>query len=115
MSQDERNRRIRFVYAQLKTLAENLPEIAFERDALEFNALVDGLTALGFDAEGFKVSDADLFRPVASVSRDGHETYRDSVEVRFGVFGRRVKALMTYFALEQISTVVDVQLSKNRD
>lgn len=114
MSQDEHDDRVRFVYAQVKTIAENLPPFAVEADVEHYHGLLDELVALGYRVERFRIDDKDIFHPVASTnSRTGRTTFRKHREVRFGVFDRQVKALLTYFELTQNRARVNVSLPKD--
>ncbi len=114
MSQDHDDR-VRYVYAQLKALVNNLPQIAFERDVERYHELIDELEALGYKADRFRIDkDKDMFRPIASSnSITGKTVYRDHYEVRYGIFARQVTALFTYFELTQSASHISVALPRS--
>lgn len=113
MNNNNRDRRLRAVYAQVKALADDLPPIAVDRDAESYNLLVDELIELGYDAAAFKVDAADISLPVSSYnSVTGRKTYRETPEVHYHVLDRKVKSLLTFMHLTQDAVVVDVDLPK---
>ncbi len=113
MSQDHDDQ-VRFVYAQLKALVNDLPKIAFERDVERYHELIDELVSLGYKAERFRIDrDKDMFRPVAhSNSTTGETVYRNHYEVRYGIFARQVNALFSYFELTQSASQINVALPR---
>ncbi len=112
MSQDDHDHRVRFVYAQLNALVNDLPQIASERDVERYHELIDELEALGYQVSRFRIDrDKDMFRPIAnSNSITGRTVYRDHYQVLYGIFARQVKALLTYFEMTQSASHVSVYL-----
>jgi hypothetical protein len=105
---------MRFVYSQLKSLSAHLPEIAFENDAAKYNALVDRLVAIGFEADEYRLDpQRDMYYPVTGLTWDGQATYGSGPEVNHGELGRQVNALLTFFHLVQSNTSVVVDLPRN--
>jgi hypothetical protein len=112
MGQASRESRLRAVYAQIKALVDDLPEVAFEHDVTAYNNFVDELISLGYDAHSFRLTDADVFRPVASSnSISGEVRYRKS-QVHHHVLDRKVKSLLTFLKLTHEETIVEVRLPR---
>jgi len=114
MSQDHDDG-LRYVFAQLKALVNDLPQVAYERDVERFHELIAELVALGFKADRFRIdTDKDMFLPVAvSNSLTGQKIYHKHHQVHHGVFARQVKALFTYFELTQSASHVSVFLPRS--
>ena len=110
---DNRQYRLRAVYAQLEALADDLPPIAFDHDAKAYNRLVDELIDLSYHAQSFRIADDELYQEVGSVnSITGKKTYRDSVAVHHHVLDRKVKALLKFLSLTADAVIVDVDLPR---
>jgi hypothetical protein len=92
---------IRFVYAQLKALSENMRDVAWDDDAENYNSLVEQLVSVGFRAEQFKLD----------ASRDTFE-FRGHRRLKGGVLARQVAALLTFFELVHTNKTVVVSLPK---
>ena len=113
MVQSDTPHRRRAVYAQLKAIADDPQPLADERDATEYNRLVDQLTELGYEAEEFKIHDDDMERPVMSFnSITGEKRYGERALIHPRVLHRKVTALLTFMDLANDATVVDINLPR---
>ena len=102
----------KLIFTQLKALKKVREDYVPEQDGRDYNALVQRLITLGYDAADFLIPEHDFYRPVSTRNQRGEATAHRAPIVRDGVFHRKLASLLEYFELSKDATVVDVSLPK---
>lgn len=107
---------LRRVFAQLKVLSNNPPQMPDEDDVARYHELLDQLVAIGYRVEDFRFNlERDLHWSWTShSSRTGRRAYAEKREVRPDLFTNKVDALLSYFELAGRVTPITFNAAKVR-